>query len=232
MKQLSLMILCLLSINGALAFELPLPNKPHLIVEGHGVVKQVPDIVTINFDVTTTASSLAAAKQSVDKTVHAAIKAARAQNIDEDQINASKIQAHPHYEWTRNKREYKGETVTRQVEVRLTDVKRYNALVDALLGAGINRLQNVTMDFSQRQALENKAMKLALKDAEHQAKSIAKTLSQKLAGVFQVAPTSQPIVMHRYDMAASDEADHQASGLKLGKQALEQRIRVVYLLKN
>lgn len=232
MKLNWIFLALLLPLNMATAYELPLPNKPHLIIEGYGAVEEVPDIVKIDFEVSVIAANLSLAKQKVDVIVGKAIAAARKQNIPEDQINASKIQAHPQYEWKQSGREYKGENVIRRVRVTLTEPDRYNALVDGLLAAGVSRLQHVQMDFSKRQALENKAMKLALKNARQQAVTISKALDNRLAGIFQVAPVSQPVIMARLEMSAKAADQSEPSGLELGKQMLEQRVRVVYLLEN
>jgi uncharacterized protein len=232
MKLYSLFFCLLLPFNLAQAVELPLPKQPHIVVEGHGVVEQIPDLIKIHFEVSVTAETLSQAKNEVDKTVGKAIQAAHKQNIEEDQIVASKIQAHPQYDWTKAGRQYKGEKVSRLVQITLTESKRYNALVDALLAAGVNSLQDIKMDFSNRQSLENEAMKLALADAKQQAKSMTAALNNQLAGVFQIASVGQPMSRRGWQLESTKMKDSAPSGLKLGKQKVEQRVRVVYLLKN
>ncbi|MGK0500470.1 MAG: hypothetical protein ACJAYG_002120 [Oceanicoccus sp.] len=215
--------------SSLVASELPLPEQAHIVVNGYGSVEQVPDIIKLRFEVNATADSFAAAKNTVDTTVAKAINAATQQGIHADDINASKISAAPQYDWEDRLRIYRGERVNRQIEIKLTDVSRYNALVEGLLAAGISRLQPVQMDFSQRQQLQQLALTHALDDAKLQAETIAKHLGTKLDGVFQIAPQQRGMGGHRLAMAA-DTSLKQAE-LKPSKQILEQRVRVVYLLK-
>lgn len=231
MKFLWLLLLTL-PIHSALGADLPLPDKPHVVVQGYGFVEQIPDQVNIQFEVVATAQSLPMAKKEVDAIVVKAMQAALAQKVSEDNINASKIQASPQYEWRNQNREYKGERVSRQVKIKLTDASRYNALVDGLLAAGISRMQSPQLDFSQRTTLEKRALTQALDHAKQQAQTIAEHLGSSLDGVFQIAPVTYNPVATRMALSAEAGNGKQKAGLKLGKQKLEQRVRVVFFLKN
>lgn len=222
--------LLLSAYTGMANAELPLPKQAHIIVNGYGAIEQVPDLVVIRFEVAATAKSFSLAKQSVDSTIAKAIKAAKKHSVVEDNINASKINASPQYEWQNKERIYKGERVSRQVEIKLTEAKRYNDLVDALLAAGISRLQPVQLDFTLRDELENKALLLALDDAKQKAQTMAQHLGSSVERVFQIAPVERAHFAGRMAMSASLESDSEKAPLKLGKQKLEQQIRVVYLL--
>lgn len=232
MKPTTLLLL-LLSLN----FSIPSladygspPNKPHLIVNGYGVVEQTPDQIIIRFEVAATAKNFSQAKDQVDRIVGKAIKAAKKHRIKDEDINASKINASPQYEWNNQARTYKGERVSRQVTLKLSEAERYNALVEGLLAAEITRLQPVQLQFSQQQKLENIAMTKALDHAKQQAETITEHMGVKLGKIFQIAPVSNQPLMHRLAMRASDESAQQKTGLELGKQAVEQQVRVVYLL--
>ncbi len=220
----------LLSGPAVAANNYPLPHVPHLVVEGRGVIEETPDTVTVRFEINATAKDLATAKQQVDVIVSNAIKAAKSQRIKDDNINASKIQAFPQYEWQQQTRVYKGERVSRQVSVTLTDSDRYNDLVEALLKAGINRLQSVEMDFSKRKKLEKDALNLALDDAKEQAIAISNRSGAVMTAIYQiVAIEPEHGIQPMMEMTAA-RSQTDAGGLKLGKQKIEKRVRVVYLL--
>lgn len=214
------------------AAEFPLPKHPHIIVNGYGQIEQVPDKAIVRFEVSAIASNFSLAKEAVDKIIYQAIKAAKKQRVAEDDINASKINASPQYNWEDKNRIYKGERVSRQVEVRLTNIERYNSLVEGLLASGISRLQPVELDFSDRHSLENKALTLALDDAKQKATTMAEHLGTKLKGIFQIAPLTQNSMVSRMAMRASAESSNDQAPLKPGKQTIQQQIRVVYLLDN
>lgn len=224
---IGLLLLVFTSTSNA---ELPLPKQAHIIVNGYGATDQIPDLIIIRFEVAATAKNFSLAKQSVDGTITKAINATKKQGVAEDNINASKINASPQYEWQDKDRVYKGERVSRQVEIKLTEANRYNDLVDALLAAGISRLQPVQLDFTLRDELENKALLLALDDAKQKAQSMAEHLGSSIDRVFQIAPLERARFSNRMAMAVSEDSGNDKSPLKLGKQKLEQKIRVVYLL--
>ncbi len=211
------------------AAELPLPDRPHLVVEGRGEVEQVPDRVTLQLEVFATADSFSAAKREVDAIVAKAIEGAKQQGVDRDDIDASKVHASPQYEWNNQKREYKGEQVRRQLAITLNRPDNYNDLVEALLAAGVSRLQNVTFDFSNREALEAKALRKALDHARQQAQVIADQLNTELGAIFQVAPVTDGPVVHHLEMAAA-RSDTKSAPLELSKQRVQQQVRVVFLL--
>lgn len=207
-----------------------LPNKPHLIVNGVGVIEQIPDQIIISFEVSATAKDFSQAKDQVDRIVGKAIKAAKNQQINDEDINASKINASAQYEWNNQTRIYKGEQVSRQVTIKLSEAQRYNDLVEGLLAANITRLQPVQLQFSEQTKLENIAMTKALDDAKQQAETIVGHMGVKLGKIFQISPADNQPMMHRLAMRASDESHQEKAGLELGKQAVEQRVRIIYLL--
>ncbi len=207
------------------------PDQPHIIVHGYGQIEQIPDKAIIRFEVSAIDNTLYLAKESVDKTIAKAIKVAKKERIDEDDISASKINASPQYDWQNKTRVYKGERVSRQVEVNLSDIKRYNSLVDGLLLSGISRLQPVELGFSEQKKLENKALTLALDDAKLKAKTMAEHLGTEVDGIFQIAPIEHGSIVTRMAMQASAESRDDKAPLKPGKQKIQQQIRVIYLLK-
>lgn len=219
--------------NAVLASDFPLPNSPHVVVIGEGEVEQVPDVINLTVQVSQTAENFAEAKKKVDYIVGKVIIAAKERTVLMDDINASKIHAVPQFEWQNQERIYKGEQVNRTVSIKLLKSERYNDLVDALLAAGITRLQDIRFEFSNRTELEADALKLAIEDASAKAKTIAKQLRVKLEKPFQVSPVSYQPVMQRMEMSAmADTSGPEPKGeLKPGKQIIKQQVRIVYLLQ-
>jgi uncharacterized protein YggE len=216
------------------AADISLPNQPHIIVNGYGYIDQIPDKLSIHFDISATADSFAKAKQEVDIIVAKAISAARKNGIKKEHVNASKINAYPQYEWKNQQRKYTGEQVSRQVKLTLTNAKRYNDLVDDLLSAGITRLQPVQLDFSQLETLKSKALLLALDNAKKKANTMASHLGTSVKQVFRISEQNNQQPVTRLAMSARSEMADQtrAAPLSLGKQKIEQYVQVIFLLGN
>lgn len=218
----------------AQATELPLPDQPHIVVDGRGEVVTVPDRVKIMLHVEETAKTLSDAKVAVDKRVQQIIEVAKAQGLMDTQINASRIAASPQYRWDDGKQVYLGEQIRREIELTLDDVSRYNQLVNGLLETGLTRLDNTRLEHKEQEALEAQALTKALDDAKMRAEAISKHLGTPLDGVFQIAPVgSQPQHYGRMEMrSAKMEKDEGAGGLQIAEQTIEQQIRVVFLLRS
>lgn len=226
-----LLLMALISIAHGTNAQLPLPSTPHIVVEGKGQLQQTPDIAIVRFEIEATRGSLSEAKGVVDSDVGKALKAARAVGITEDDIDASRIQAQPQYQWRDKNRQYMGEHVSRQLQLTLRDTNRYNELVEVLLKAGVSRLQNTTLTFSQLDQLEQQALILALDDAKQKATVMAKHLDTSIDSVFQIAPVGDRAIIYGMEMRAADASASKAP-LRVAKQYIEQKIRVVFLLKD
>jgi hypothetical protein len=210
-----------------------LPDEPHIVVDGVGSVESVPDIAVLHFSVEVTDKTLAAAKQSVDRQLGKAIASAKALGIADDDISASRIQAQPQYEWRDKERHYVGERVSRQVALTLNNTDNYNTVVDALLAAGVSRLNPAQLEHSAIEQLERDALNKALDNARNKASSMAQHLGVKLDGVYQIAPANDRAIVHGMEMRASVMKDAAESApLKVAKQTIEQRVRVVFLIDN
>ncbi len=214
----------------ALAENLPLPPQAHIIVQGNGEIERLPDIIELELVISHTADNYAKAKTQVDAIVSKAIKVALENSITTDDINASKIQATPQYEWRDKEKIYKGERISRQLHLTLNNTERYNSLVDGLLKTGVTRLQQQRFSFSHRAQLEQLALQSALDDAQQQARNIASHMGLKLGSIYQIAPVGHTVFASRKQMQVADSS---AAGteLKPGKQKIQQQIRVVYLLQ-
>ena len=236
MKRIFLFAILLLAVISAptrliAAEPFPLPDQPHIIANGLGAIEKTPDIVTLRFNVSAKAESLSAAKKTVDNIVAKAIAAATKNAVIKDHITASKLSAYPQYEWKNSTRRYVGEQVDRLVEIKLTKTKRYNGLVDGLLSAGVTRLQPAQLDFSQREKLESDALLVALDNARNKARAMANHLGAELGEIYQIAPVDQHQRVQSLSMRANSESNMPSAPLSLGKQKIEQRVQVVFLLK-
>jgi uncharacterized protein YggE len=212
-----------------------LPTERHIAVSGQGFVEAVPDIATVHVAVENLASSLLQAKTKVDEITAGTIKAASALGIKEDDIIASDIQASPQYDWTEKGQMYKGEHVSRTISVTLRKVELYSKLVHTLVKAGITRIDQIELEFSNREQLQNKALENAIANVKDKARVIAAAFGAKVGKVYkigEVPPSS--VIMLKGELSATrttaDSATAPSESLKLGKQKIYQEIQAVFYL--
>ena len=208
-------------------------DRPQLSASGEGYVEATPDIVVIDLTLSHTAKTLSEAKHQVDEIGNAVIRAARAQGIANDDLQASKIQAAPEYEWQNNQRVLRGQQISRQFQLRLRDVERYGALVQALTDAQVTQINGIRTEFSKQEQLENAALKKAIANVRGKAEMMAEASGSRIAGIANLAESGSGPVPMAYELrAAKTMASDSAGGdnLKIGVQRISKSVNAVFFL--
>ena len=149
-------------------------------------VNIAPDRATIVLAVETRAASASFAAQANAKAQRTVLDTLRAIGINPSQISTSGYSVQPNYEGTSqggNVRE--GFVARNAITVRLTQLDRVGAVIDAALARGATNVSSVSFDASNTAD----ARRLALADAAAQAKADAATLAKALGG------TLGPLIM-------------------------------------
>lgn len=214
-----------------------LPAERHIAVSGQAYVEAVPDIAIVHVSLEHLASSLLQAKNKVDEATAGAIKAASSLGIREEDIVASDIQASPQYDWTQNGQVYRGEQVSRTLSITLRKVDLYSKLVHTLVKAGITRINNIELDFSNREQLQNKALEKAIANTREKARVIAAAFGAKVGKVYKIGEVPPPAVFmpqaeRLQAMKAMDTAAEPSESLKVGRQRIYQDIQAVFYLED
>ncbi|WP_269618535.1 SIMPL domain-containing protein [Zhongshania sp. BJYM1] len=225
-RRIAFVLCALLPMFAAAA---TLPDAPHVVVAAHGEVEALPDIARLQLQISETRNTAVDAKNRVDERTARVLTAMREQGIPESDIRASQIRVYPDYEWQDGKRLLRGQRVERSVDVTLTDLSRYGALLDGLVQAGITELGNVSFDLSNRDALMAQAVQAAIADANAQAATLAAGFGRKVAGVYHIDQGGNgPIQQERMVMM---DAKMSAAPMLLGNETVSADLNVVFLLK-
>lgn len=149
-------------------------------------VNIAPDRATIVLAVETRASSASFAAQSNAKAQRAVLDTLRAIGINPSQIATSGYSVQPNYEPTgQGGSERSGFVARNAITVRLTQLDRVGAVIDAALARGATNVSSVSFDASNTAD----ARRAALADAAAQAKADAATLAKAMGG------TLGPLIM-------------------------------------
>jgi len=149
-------------------------------------VNIAPDRATIVLAVETHAASAAYAAQSNAKAQRAVLDTLRAIGIQPSQMATSGYTVQPNFEPTNQGGEVRQGFVARNaITVRITQLDRVGAVIDAALARGATNVSNVSFDASNTAD----ARRAALADAAAQAKADATTLAKAMGG------TLGPLIM-------------------------------------
>ena len=175
----------------ACLFSLPaLAADPHTItMNGHGEVKAVPDIATVNAGVTASASTAAAALSANSARMNQVFAALKKLGVPDHDIQTTGFSVSPQYTNgdNNNPRRLTGYQVNNELSVRLEDVTRVGATLDTLIGAGANQMNSISFDIANPSPLLEKARTLAVADARVRAQTYTQAAGVTLGSIVSIS---------------------------------------------
>ena len=128
------LVLCLLLLSLSVISQPVLASEParSITVVADGYVESVPDTLQLRIVVKQTRNSLKDARETVDSIVAQVTDIAGQSGIAKDDIDSSRLNSWPEYEWRKQERHYLGESVQREVVLKVRDLSRYGSLIEQL----------------------------------------------------------------------------------------------------
>ena len=203
-------------------------------VVGVGEVNEEPDQVVLSIGINAQELTLVEAKKVADQRYAMVLQQIKAAEIDDKYIKATRINAQPQYEWINNKRVYKGERVSRSLQVTINDLDSVSELMQAIIENGVSTIDSMTTGFQNPEQLEQQALGIAADDARAKAEFLAKRLGRNLGQATMITeqssamPTLQPSVQMMRGGAALESA--QAPQEMLGTQKIKATVNVSFNL--
>jgi uncharacterized protein YggE len=210
------------------------PTSPHLSVTGYAEQLVQPDQVVLNVAISHSDKNINKAKDEVDSVIARVIKVANTFNVSKNNIDASQLNIYRQHEYNQvtQKQEFSTFQVTRNVEIKLTDVNKYALFLQELVEAGINEIGYTQFSYSKAGELQDKLKELAIKDAKFEAKELASAFDAKLDRVYSVNFAQAPSVTTSYgrqSMIESGRAHKQA--YNVSDIVISAEVFVTYLIK-
>ncbi len=196
--------------------------KPTIEVSGEGIVRVIPDEVTISIRVENNGNNPKTLKQENDRIVSDVLSFIKSQGISDKHIKTQYIRLSKNYDYKTKSYNF---NANQSISVKLTDLGKYEGLMNGLLESGINRIDGIAFSSSQKSILESEARKKAVKHAKMKAEEYAGVLNQRVGKAVSIRenPASgNPPPLYRSAMAMNDESG--------GQQTLapgEMEIRVI-----
>jgi len=175
----------------------PQEFQDHIRVTGTGEINQVPDQAKLKISISAQESSLSKAKEIADQRYSQVIKKIRSLGIEEKNIRATQIIAQPQYQWQNNKQVYKGEKVSRSLQVTVNNLEKVSELMQAIIEGGASSIDGITTGFKNPKAIEQEALKMAAEDAKTKADFLAKNLGRKLGKAYMISEQNISIPFHQ-----------------------------------
>ncbi|KOO13538.1 hypothetical protein AKJ18_17380 [Vibrio xuii] len=206
------------------------PDFPHLATTGYGEVVAKPDMAQFSVKVVDSTMTAEQAKQSVDSSVTAFLKALSDEGVENDDISSSNLYITPQYHYPKKgKPELVGYRASRSITVTVDELADLNRYLDLALNSGINQVDNIQLKVKDQATYQQQARLEAIKDANSKAESLAKGFGKEINGVWRIdynMSGSQPILMRSMAMDARTESNsYQDSSI-----VIRDRVDVIYKL--
>jgi uncharacterized protein len=160
---------------------------PTVTVSGEAQVSVTPDLAQIDGGVTTEAKTAREASETNNKAMAAILAALKAAGIAENDIRTSRLSLYPQSAPSKvnGPPQITGYRASNRVTIRIRDIAKIAATIDAMVGAGANDIGGINFIVSQESKLLDDARVKAIEDARRKAEVYAKAANIRLG-----APTS------------------------------------------
>lgn len=167
-----LALLLLLVSTQALATQPP----PNISVSGTASISVAPDLADIRVSIETEAKTLDKAIAQNDARIKAVLAVIRGQDVAAVDLRTAHLQLSE-----RSERGVRvGHTANRQVQITLRDLSRLEPLMQAMLKAGVTRINQMELGTSKAISLKNETRIQAIKAARTKAQALAGALDQSI----------------------------------------------------
>ncbi len=146
-----------------------------LMVEGVAEFDTAPDEAIISFAIETQNKDAKVAQTENKEKANEVMHALWLAGISKDKIESTHYNMHKLTEWEHDKRVDKGYRVTNTITVTLEDLDKVGKVIDVVVDAGVNRVNNVDFALSDTKKAEVKAeaLRLAAENAKSKAEALA-----------------------------------------------------------
>ena len=196
-----------------------------ITVFGAGEVSTAPDRAVIVTGVTTTSEQVAEAQEENAALISSIVSSLHSLGIPPEDIQTTDYRIEENVRYENNVKIFLGYKVTHLLKVYVEPVSEAGSAIDAAVASGANVVSDIRFELKDPTIVYQKALAIAIKDAEQKAKTIAHTLHIPL-------PHSPHQIVEISSMAPSPRmfSDVQATQIQTGQLVITAQLKVIYLL--
>lgn len=199
-----------------------------ITVTGVGHVNAVPDEAQFSLGITTKGQTARAALTANSARMQRLIAALKAAGVDERDIKTQDVSVGPNYDGGAEKTD--GYTATNSVSVRIRELDRAGAVLEAASQAGANQVYGPALTREDREGLEQKALEGAVANARKRAQTLAKAAGVDVGRVTAIVESvQQPGVMYEA-RAAMDSASTEVP-IEKGTEEIQASVTVTFAIE-
>jgi uncharacterized protein YggE len=153
-------------------------------LDAQGKVTVVPDIAETSLGMTAEATTVAEAQQKNTEVMNKLIERLKSLGIEAKDIQTAGYNVFPQYNYTEIEGQtLKGYQVVQNVNVKIRDLSKANAVLGLAGEVGINNVSGLNFTVDDRDVYKAKAREIALKKVQEKAAILSQALGVKITGV-------------------------------------------------
>jgi len=166
---------------------------------GEGKVFAVPDIAAVSFSIVTEAKTSKEAQDQNSEKSKKVVEFLESQNIEDKDVKTTGYSIYPQYSYPRpiplgaesttypdyypSTPKITGYQVSQSFEVKVRDLEKISAVLDGLVTAGANNIQNLGFQVDNEDELKEEARAKAIENAKEKAAMLKKQLGIRLGKI-------------------------------------------------
>jgi uncharacterized protein YggE len=205
--------------------------QPMLNVSATGYADAAPDRATVSAGVVKQGATARTAMQGNATLMTAVFDELEAAGIKKSDITTSQLSLQPQYDYRdRSKPTIKGYEARNTVTVKSDDIEQVGPMLDALVRAGVNNINQVRFSIKDPKNAMDKARTDAIREAKEKAEGMAEAAGVKLGPLLSINESNggfspQPRMM-RAEMA--DMGGRASTPISAGDQTLSVSVNLSY----
>ncbi|MGB6229056.1 MAG: SIMPL domain-containing protein [Litorimonas sp.] len=195
-----------------------------------------PDLATVMAGVQSSAPTAQDAMARNSEQMRNVFAALTARGVVDRDISTSSLNLSPRYDYevrTDGQPRLVGYQASNQVTVRSKDLDSVGPLIDALIGAGVNNVNNVSFSVTDADAAQDAARTEAIGKAQAKATSMARAANVQLGRLLSLSEGASPPAFQPYPVApmmARAEAMDGGPPLAPGEREISATVTMIYAI--
>ena len=202
-KTVSLLLaILILSLIPSFAFA-----DSEISVTGTGEVLVPADTAVVSLGVSAADKDVRTAQSMANEAIAAIRSALIEGGIAEEDINTDYINIYAMYDYSAGSEQITGYNANSTLAIRVKDIDRVGEVIDLAFGAGANTLNGINFSATDTTAAKEKAMRLAVADAQSKAEVLADAAGLQIRGIENIAEQNT----YSYDKGVMNNFDVEAA---------------------
>lgn len=227
-------VFCIRSLCGAQALGMNnfVDRRSTISVSGQASVQVVPDVATVDFQVTQDAAVIPPAVESVRSTMKRIVGVLRADGVAQKDIQTQSYTVNPKFEWDNGKSRNAGYTVTDRIKVTIRDLNQAGQILADAVTAGANQVGGLQFNVENKAKAEADALTKAVLNAKAKATAMAEAAGMRLGNPVFLSETSsyQPPIRPFFQTARGAAPSVEPEPVSPGEETITASVNATFLM--